>query len=252
MSILCLSPHNQPSASAEGILQSREECSIGVVYSVHLPTSSVQHIQDIPIVTSEEIVLEDNQPSASAEGILQSKKESSIGVIYSVHLPTSSVQYIQDIPIITSEKIVLEVIPQSVSTSISSTDNDNIHDEIGSSDDADADYLPSDDKESFENEEMENDDGEDDMLADPPVLNDASSKKKGRGRCKVEETDKTRKRKRNPESWSRNKRREARVHGKPYISTKEQFVSGRCLKPACTCRLKCNEKNFSGVVLVRC
>ncbi|CAH1102334.1 unnamed protein product [Psylliodes chrysocephalus] len=92
---------------------------------------------------------------------------------------------------------------------------------------------------------MENDDGEDDMLADPPVLNDTSSKKKDRGRCKVEETDKTRKRKRNQESWSRNKRREARVHGKPYISTKKQFVvSGRCLKPACTCRLKCNEKIF--------
>lgn len=49
----------------------------------------------------------------------------------------------------------------------------------------------------------------------------------------------SRKRTRNPESWKDNKAKKLRNCGKSYQSRSKKTVPARCMKPVCSCRLKC-------------
>uniref|UniRef100_A0A6P7G6N3 Uncharacterized protein LOC114334635 n=1 Tax=Diabrotica virgifera virgifera TaxID=50390 RepID=A0A6P7G6N3_DIAVI len=61
---------------------------------------------------------------------------------------------------------------------------------------------------------------------------------------KIPDITKSRKRKRNPDNWRRNRIKKLRNSGKAYVNWKSKQVSERIMKPPCptTCRLKCQTK----------
>lgn len=100
-------------------------------------------------------------------------------------------------------------------------------------------YLPSHTESS---EDLSSSENEDMMIGNNPedISNDAHDqdnpvsntlKKKGKGRSKLADEGKTRKRKRNPQNWKRIKRYESKTKGLPYYSTANRFVPGKSLKP---------------------
>uniref|UniRef100_T1HCM0 Uncharacterized protein n=1 Tax=Rhodnius prolixus TaxID=13249 RepID=T1HCM0_RHOPR len=123
--------------------------------------------------------------------------------------------------------------------------NVSLSEDLFISDDSSDVYNPSHSEESSSGyEEIEN--AQDIReVEDLIAVNNSESRilnKKGRGRNKLAEKDKTRKRKRNPSGWERNRRHEARSKGDPYFSTSKKYVPGKALKDACTCKRKCREK----------
>lgn len=118
-----------------------------------------------------------------------------------------------------------------------SNQNINLFDDLFVSDSSEELYSPSSELSSSENEEIHD--------VEEPINSNAepsTGKKKGKGRSKIAEHEKTRKRKRNPSAWSRYVRQEARLKGNPYLSTSNTFVPGKILKPACYCKRNCGEK----------
>jgi len=65
---------------------------------------------------------------------------------------------------------------------------------------------------------------------------------RGGGRKKLADELLTRKRKRNPEGWTKNVRKTSKMQGKSYITTKGKLVPAKTLKPPCSCKRKCFEK----------
>lgn len=59
---------------------------------------------------------------------------------------------------------------------------------------------------------------------------------------KSEEKKKSRKRKREPDQWEKNLRKEKRLTGEKYINRGGKMVEKRTLKPSCHCRKKCYDK----------
>jgi len=65
---------------------------------------------------------------------------------------------------------------------------------------------------------------------------------RGSGRKKLADELLTRKRKRNPEGWTKNVRKTSKMQGKSYITAKGKLVPAKTLKPPCSCKRKCFEK----------
>jgi len=65
---------------------------------------------------------------------------------------------------------------------------------------------------------------------------------RGGGRKKLADELLTRKRKRNPEGWTKNIRKTSKMQDKSYITKKGKLVPAKTLKPFCSCKRKCFKK----------
>lgn len=101
-------------------------------------------------------------------------------------------------------------------------------------------YFPSnngsDDSDGTDVENVENIIGNQN---EPQELEKAVPKK--RGRKKTVEGEETRKRKREPKSWTREIKKKNLNEGKEYQTVKGKTVQAKFLKAACMCRSKCYE-----------